>query len=49
MVTLFLVLSLVGAYQETAAEQGERRINEFLSDLRTAIERQQARIQSCEP
>ncbi len=37
MLTLFLVLSLAAPAQETAAEQEERRIAGFLSDLRTAI------------
>jgi hypothetical protein len=39
VLTLFLVLSLAVPAQETAAEQEERRIAEFLADLRTAIEK----------
>ena len=38
MLAFFFVLSLVAPAQETAAEQHERRITDFLVDLRTAID-----------
>lgn len=39
MLALFLVLSLAVPVQETAAEQEERTITDFLAHLRTAIEK----------